>query len=168
MAYENGDKEALIQTLKARFSAVADHPEDVDLSGTPFTRVTSYTHQNDPTSIFQLYSLGNEEQELPKIAGCFWEVSVMTPGKFYPHIHDHSTAHIFMIAGRGIGYLDREPYPYDETSEFVYPAGMSHGFDVQETTIFLACLSNPIVDPETKVVDFRDDEGFEFPSMTQG
>jgi mannose-6-phosphate isomerase-like protein (cupin superfamily) len=154
----------LIEILKVRLRN-AEIPENADLSGTPFTRFTVYEYNDKESGApFKILRLGNDTEELPNVEGKFWEVVVMNPGLYPPHIHHHSSAQLVFVSGQGEAFIDRKCKNFTAESVYDVPAGMSHGFRMKQPCLMLSIQSGkPIVDPHTGEVDVSHDKDFEFP-----
>lgn len=74
---------------------------------------------------------------------------------YKPHIHDKASAIFIFLTGRGKLLLDGKAHPYNPGQKFAVPAGVLHGFELDEETIFLSIQSHPIQDRETGEIDIR-------------
>tara|TARA_Y100000385_G_scaffold66934_1_gene66706 strand:- start:20241 stop:20618 length:378 start_codon:yes stop_codon:yes gene_type:complete len=75
--------------------------------------------------------------------------------KYKPHIHDKASAKFIFLVGTGEAILDEEPVLYSPGTIIDIPAGVMHGFNHFEETIFLSVQSHPIQDRETGEIDIR-------------
>jgi quercetin dioxygenase-like cupin family protein len=71
------------------------------------------------------------------------------------HIHDKASAIFIFLTGTGNLLLDGKAFPYAPGKQFDVPAGVLHGFELAEETIFLSIQSHPIQDRETGEIDIR-------------
>lgn len=87
--------------------------------------------------------------------GCVEFIRINRGMPYEPHIHDVTSAQFIFVMGRGVVLLDGEEFPYEKGSVFNVPAGVRHGFEVEEDTIFLSMQSHPILNKETGEKDIR-------------
>jgi quercetin dioxygenase-like cupin family protein len=92
---------------------------------------------------------------IPTSTGCLELVKLYPEIPYKPHIHDHCSARFIFLSGAGRLILDGQAYPYSKGSVYDVPAGVLHGFEIQEDTIFLSVQSNPIQDRSTGHIDIR-------------
>lgn len=92
---------------------------------------------------------------IPSAIGCVEFVRLYTEIPYVPHIHDRCCAEFIFLSGKGKVILDKMEYPYQKGSVYNAPAGVMHGFIIEEDTIFLSVQSNPIQDRETGIIDIR-------------
>lgn len=88
-------------------------------------------------------------------SGCVEFVKLYKNITYKPHIHDRASARFYFLKGKGLLIYDDQVLPYQEGSEFYVPAGILHGFEQTEETIFLSVQSSPIEDRETGIIDIR-------------
>ncbi len=141
-----------------------------NLSGTPFSKVTCHQYENNKGAIFNILRLGNDEEDLPKLSGKFWEVVVMEPGQYTPHVHKNSFAETYFWMGKGKVFINNEVHDFDLSTQgqdvhFRFPAGASHGFELKERTMLLSVQEGePIIDPITGHADIHVIQDFVFPN----
>jgi quercetin dioxygenase-like cupin family protein len=61
-----------------------------------------------------------------------------------PHIHDKSSAQIWILLGSGVVQIDGVAQKYSKGDTFVFRAGSAHGFEVSERTVLLSVQNRPI------------------------
>lgn len=113
------------------------------LSGIPFEYVNPHKDE-----VYGLYRI-----ETPK--GCLEFIQIRRGMPYEPHIHDVTSAQFIFVQGRGTVLLDDRRFDYEKGSVFNVPAGVKHGFVVEEDTIFLSMQSHPILNKETGDKDIR-------------
>jgi mannose-6-phosphate isomerase-like protein (cupin superfamily) len=82
-------------------------------------------------------------------------VKLYSDTKYKPHIHDRASAKFIFLVGEGEVLLDDEVHPFIPGTIIDVLAGVMHGFNLREETIFLSVQSNPIQDRETGEIDIR-------------
>lgn len=92
---------------------------------------------------------------VPTSIGCLEFVKLYTNISYQPHIHDFCSAQFIFLSGKGYVTLDGEYFSYHKGSVYNVPAGVIHGFIIEEDTIFLSIQSNPIQDTQTGKIDIR-------------
>lgn len=92
---------------------------------------------------------------VPSDSGCVEFVKLFANISYKPHIHDRASATFIFLSGKGKVVLNGEEYPYEKGSIYKAPAGVKHGFILEEETIFLSIQSNPIQDRTTGEIDIR-------------
>ncbi len=72
-------------------------------------------------------------------------------GEFPQHIHDKSHAKFYFISGKGYVVVNeaKDKVPFKKNFYLDVPAGIPHGFIVEEEGCFIAWQSRPITDPVT-------------------
>jgi len=84
-----------------------------------------------------------------------YEWAGLEPGIYEPHIHDEASSQINIMTGRGVIVIGEKEKPYEEGESFNVPAGVPHGFEVNEPTWLFTVLDQHILDPDTGEADFR-------------
>jgi quercetin dioxygenase-like cupin family protein len=92
---------------------------------------------------------------VPTSSGCIEFVKLYAGINYKPHIHDKASAKFIFLTGAGRVILDEEESIFVVGSVFYVPAGVKHGFNLKEETIFLSIQSNPIQDRTTGEIDIR-------------
>lgn len=94
-----------------------------------------------------LYRLGVFDKRM-------YELVELNEGQHYPaHVHHHSTAHLLVVRGQGIVYLDGRPELYAPGNTFTIKKGVAHGFSPHAPTLLLSIQSPPIINQKTGKVD---------------
>lgn len=119
------------------------HFADEILSSIPFDYVNPYKDE-----VYGLYRI-----DTPK--GCVEFIRISKGMPYEPHIHDVTSAQFIFVMGRGRILLDNIEIAYEKGSVFNIPAGVRHGFVVEEDTIFVSMQSHPILNKETGEKDIR-------------
>lgn len=104
--------------------------------------------QTSDTEIFGIH-------RVPSTSGCVEFVKLYKDTIYKPHIHDKASAKFFFLKGSGYVIYNDEKIRYEIGSHIDVPAGVKHGFEQDEETIFLSIQSNPIEDRETGIKDIR-------------
>ncbi|TVR76022.1 MAG: cupin domain-containing protein [Chitinophagaceae bacterium] len=104
--------------------------------------------QTDDEERFGIY-------RIPTDSGCV-EIVKLYPDTYYkPHIHDRANAKFIFLQGKGKVLLDDKAFPFKEGDIFEAPAGVKHGFELTEESIFISVQSHPIQDRSTGEIDIR-------------
>lgn len=117
----------------------------------PFVFLQLLPHEHVVTETgetVELFRLGTYEDGVFELA-CFMRQ------RYEPHVHDGVDSVIHVLCGSGTILLDNSARRYRSGDVFEVPAGMLHGFEVDEHTILFTRLSGPIKDPVTSVFDLR-------------
>ena len=96
---------------------------------------------------FRIYTLGRNED------GSVWELALLQPGLYRPHVHRNTTSLIEVLEGDGVALVDEVSSEYDIGSKFEALKGVSHGFVARTDTLLLTWLSKPIKDSYTGELD---------------
>lgn len=113
-----------------------------------FENIEFIDKQTDDSEKFGIY-------RVPSSSGCIEFVKLYKDVKYKPHIHDRASAKFYFYKGSGLLIYDDQKMLYKEGSIFFVPAGVKHGFEQNEETIFLSVQSNPIEDRTTGIIDIR-------------
>ncbi len=104
--------------------------------------------QTNEIELFGIY-------RVPTKHGCLELVKLYPAIPYAPHIHDFCSAEFIFLDGKGEVILNEKSFPYSKGSVYFVPAGVMHGFRIDEETIFLSVQSNPIQDRSTGHIDIR-------------
>jgi quercetin dioxygenase-like cupin family protein len=72
-----------------------------------------------------------------------------------PHIHDHAGSFVTVVKGKGRLNIGPNHFDYAQNDQFIFPAGISHGFRVEDETVISTLLDNPIYVPDAGYLDLR-------------
>jgi|GEM_PF-4529009 quercetin dioxygenase-like cupin family protein len=117
----------------------------------PHQRVIGGQNMND--EIFDLYQCGifHHQSAIENI-----EFVELQPNALYrPHYHKKSSAVIYIIYGLGRFQLGSRLLDYKPGMRIDIPAGITHGFRTDTSTLFLSIQSPPIINTETNEIDLH-------------
>ena len=112
------------------------------------TNIAFEDKQTDDSEKFGIY-------RVPSTSGCIEFVKLHKETIYKPHIHDKASAKFIFLIGTGKVILDEVQLDYYPGFQCEAPAGVKHGFILNEETIFLSIQSNPIQDRSTGEIDIR-------------
>lgn len=104
--------------------------------------------QTDDNEKFGIY-------RIPTETGCIEFVKLYKDIIYKPHIHDRASAKFYFFKGSGFIIYNDQKIAYTEGTHYYVPAGVMHGFEQNDETIFLSVQSNPIEDRATGIIDIR-------------
>lgn len=82
------------------------------------------------------------------------DFALMKTGTKHPqHIHEKSSANLYIITGSGKIYINDNAKEYNAGDKFKIPKGTAHGFDVIKETLLLSIQDYPILSKDK--LDFR-------------
>jgi quercetin dioxygenase-like cupin family protein len=129
------------------------------LKSIPHQRVIS--NNDDSEEIFDLYKLGlfnatgsivNSSINAQEIV----ELVELQPNAIYkPHYHKKSAAIIYIILGTGRFQLGQDFIQYHPGIRVVIHAGILHGFQTKDRTLFLSIQSPPILNYKSGAKDLH-------------
>jgi quercetin dioxygenase-like cupin family protein len=121
--------------------------------------MTAYYLKSLENIVFEDKQTDDEEKfgiyRVPTNSGCIEFVKLYTNIKYKPHIHDFASATFYFLSGKGNALIGEKIIPYEAGTICNAPAGIMHGFEIFEDTIFLSVQSNPIQDRATGIIDIR-------------
>ena len=104
--------------------------------------------QTSDTERFGIYRMNSTK-------GCIEIVKLYKEVAYQPHIHDHVDAQFIFVLGKGKVILGDQKIPYAPGSKATAMAGVLHGFELEEDTIFISIQTKPIQDRITGEIDIR-------------
>lgn len=104
--------------------------------------------QTSETEFFGIY-------RIPTQSGCLEIVKLYPNIPYAPHIHDFCSAEFVFLEGQGYVIIGEDKIPFEKGTTCFVPAGVIHGFEITDATIFLSVQSNPIQDRSTGEIDIR-------------